>query len=66
MIIAVLGAGTIVRVAYSTASISEPDVIQHTYGNKFTLGKPAGSMSAAQRGHQARRTECADPKQFSR
>lgn len=32
-------------VVYPAAEIAEPGVIKHTYGNKFTLGEPDGSMS---------------------
>ena len=33
-------------VVYPAAEIAEPGVIKHTYGNKFALGEPDGSISA--------------------
>lgn len=32
-------------VVYPATNIKEPGVIEHTYGNKFTLGEPDGSIS---------------------
>ena len=32
-------------VVYPAAEVSEPGVIEHTYGNRFTLGEPDGSKS---------------------
>jgi 2-dehydropantoate 2-reductase len=33
-------------VVYPAAEVIEPGVIEHTYGNRFTLGEPDGSKSA--------------------
>jgi 2-dehydropantoate 2-reductase len=33
-------------VVYPAAEVVEPGVIEHTYGNRFTLGEPDGSKSA--------------------
>jgi 2-dehydropantoate 2-reductase len=33
-------------IVYPAAEVTEPGVIEHTYGNRFTLGEPDGSKSA--------------------
>src|ERR1700689_2889564 len=33
-------------IVYPAAEVIEPGVIEHTYGNRFTLGEPDGSKSA--------------------
>jgi 2-dehydropantoate 2-reductase len=33
-------------VVYPAAEVTQPGVIEHTYGNRFTLGEPDGSKSA--------------------
>ena len=33
-------------IVYPAAEVSQPGVIEHTYGNRFTLGEPDGSKSA--------------------
>ena len=46
------GCGTCCRraaigcIVYPAAEVIEPGVIEHTYGNRFTLGEPDGSHSA--------------------
>ena len=37
---------TIGCIVYPAAEVVEPGVIEHTYGNRFTLGEPDGSKSA--------------------
>ncbi len=37
---------TIGSIVYPAAEVIEPGVIEHTYGNRFTLGEPDGSKSA--------------------
>jgi 2-dehydropantoate 2-reductase len=37
---------TIGAIVYPAAEVIEPGVIEHTYGNRFTLGEPDGSKSA--------------------
>ena len=37
-------------VVYPAAEVIEPGVIEHTYGDRFTLGEPDGSARAAHRG----------------
>jgi 2-dehydropantoate 2-reductase len=39
-------AQTIGSVVYPAAEVIEPGVIEHTYGDRFTLGEPDGSRSA--------------------
>jgi len=37
---------TIGCIVYPAAEVTEPGVIEHTYGNRFSLGEPDGSKSA--------------------
>ena len=37
-------------IVYPAAEVPEPGVIEHTYGDRFTLGEPDGSRSAARQG----------------
>ena len=37
---------TIGAIVYPAAEVMEPGVIEHTYGNRFSLGEPDGSKSA--------------------
>ena len=38
------------RIVYPAAEVIEPGVIEHTYGDRFTLGEPDGSEQRARRG----------------